>query len=78
VTRDQRIAAKVRGAMAELRLSQTQTAAIVYGRSQQWFWDRLAGRVAFSAGELFDLAEYLGVDVNEWIQASREELHKAS
>jgi len=66
--------------MAELRQPQSRTAADLWGKDQTWLSRRVLGAVPFTAGELADLAEYLGVDVNDWIQASRtkELLHQAS
>jgi hypothetical protein len=64
--RDQVIAARVRATIAVQRRVKTHIAADVWGRSQQWFSLRINGHVPFTAGELIDLADHLGVNVNEW------------
>lgn len=69
--RDQIIAGKVRATLAEQRRVKTTVAAEVYGRSQQWFSLRINGHVAFTGGELLDLADYLEVDVVPWMQTGK-------
>jgi hypothetical protein len=64
--RDQLIAARVRATIAMQRRVKTRIAEDLWGRSQQWFSLRINGHVAFTAGELIELANYLGVNVNEW------------
>ena len=66
--RDKVIAGKVRATLAEQRRVKTTVAAEVYGKSQQWFSLRINGHVAFTGGELVDLANYLEVDVVPWMQ----------
>jgi adenylosuccinate synthase len=64
--RDQIIASRVRATIAVQRRIKTQIAAELWGKSQQWFSLRINGHVPFTAGELIELANYLGVNVNEW------------
>ena len=69
--RDQRVAAEVRAEMARQNVKQTKLAREVFGKYQQWFQARVAGDVPFSALELLDIADYLHVDVQQFLIVGR-------
>ncbi len=71
VERNKRIGTEVRVEMARRGVKQTTLAREVFGQSQQWFWDRISGRVPFSVTEILDVADYLGVDVVTFLVAGR-------
>jgi len=70
--RDQRVAAEVRAEMARQNVKQTKLAREVFGKYQQWFQIRASGEVPFSALELLDIADYLHVDVQQFLVAGRQ------
>jgi hypothetical protein len=69
--RDQRVAAEVRAEMARQNVKQTKLAREVFGKYQQWFQVRASGDVPFGALELLDIADYLHVDVGQFLAAGR-------
>lgn len=69
--RDQRVAAEVRAEMARQNIKQTKLAREVFGKYQQWFQVRVSGEVPFTALELLDIADYLHVDVQQFLIAGR-------
>jgi hypothetical protein len=69
--RDQRVAAEVRAEMARQNVKQTKLAREVFGKYQQWLQARVAGEVPFSALELLDIADYLHVNVDQFLIAGR-------
>jgi hypothetical protein len=69
--RDQRVAAEVRAEMARQNVKQTKLAREVFGKYQQWFQIRYTGEVPFAALELLDIADYLHVDVQQFLVVGR-------
>jgi hypothetical protein len=57
--------------MARQNVKQTKLARDVFGKYQQWFQARVAGDVPFSALELLDIADYLHVDVQQFLIVGR-------
>jgi hypothetical protein len=71
VERNKRIGTEVRVEMARRGVKQRTLAREAFGKSQQWLYDRISARVPFSAIELLDVANYLGVNVDQFLSAGR-------
>jgi len=73
---DRAISKEVRAEIArqkpERGLSQSRMALELFGESQAWFNRRLNGSTAFTASELLVLANYLQVDVVQFLNATKK------
>jgi hypothetical protein len=71
-TPDQLIAAEVRAEMARQRVSQTKLAREVFQAYPQFIQARCSGAVPFTAVELLKVADYLDVDVVQFLSATHK------
>ena len=71
MTPDELIAAEVRAEMARQRITQTQLAREVFSSYPQFIQARVSGRVPFGAWDLVRVADYLGVDVVQFLNAPK-------
>jgi len=70
-TPDQLIAAEVRAEMARQRTSQTQLARDVFHTYPMFVHARVTGQVPFTAWQLLQVADYLHVDVCQFLAAAK-------
>jgi hypothetical protein len=70
-TPDELIAAEVRAEMARQKVTQTKMAREAFGSYPQFLQARCAGVVPFSAWELMKVADYLRVDVVQFLDAAK-------
>ena len=71
MTPDELIAAEVRAELARQRISQKQLAFDVFGTYPQFVHARVTGKVPFGAWELVRVANYLRVDVVQFLNAAK-------